>query len=78
MVDKELPDTNGQERPEPTIRLEPIDLEKRRADQLGVNCSFLISITDEICHIVSPKFIGTWQDRAKEALRAVRESNKNG
>lgn len=59
------------------LGLEPkIDLEKRRADQLAVNCSFLIQITDAICNIVSPKFIGTWQDRAKEALRAVKEGKK--
>src|SRR4030042_4410441 len=47
--------------------------EKRRADQLSVNCHWLIAKTDEICYALCPGFVGTWQKRAKMAAKKANE-----
>ena len=46
--------------------------DKKRADQLGVNCHWLIARIDEIFSILCPDKLGTWQYRADEAVKAVK------
>lgn len=46
--------------------------EKRRIIQLETNMKWLLGHTDEICYALCPDFIGTWQERAKAAVKAAR------
>lgn len=51
--------------------------EKRRADQLGVNCDWLIEQIDRIHVALCPGQRGTWQQRADQAVKAAGEVQKN-
>ena len=52
-----------------------VEAEKRRADQLGLNCSWLIDKIDRIHAAMCPGQHGTWQQRAEQAVKAA-ESNR--
>jgi hypothetical protein len=57
-------------------RLDTYENEHRRAEQLGVNCTWLIEKMDQICYSLCPGFVGTWQQRAeKAALKAAEIAN---
>jgi hypothetical protein len=51
--------------------------ERVRAEQLVVNCRWLIEKIDTIFYALCPNKIGTWQQRAEmAALKAVELANK--
>jgi len=50
-----------------------LEMETKRADQLGVNCKWLIDKIDEICNAICPDKIGTWQQRAEWAALKAKE-----
>ena len=54
-----------------------VEAEKRRADQLGVNCMWLIDKIDRIHAALCPGRSGTWQQRAEQAVEAA-ESTAHG
>lgn len=45
--------------------------EKARADQLGVNCRWLIDKIDRIHRALCPGQSGTWQQRAEQSVAAA-------
>jgi hypothetical protein len=45
--------------------------EKQRADQLSVNCQWLIDKIDRIHQALCPRQFGTWQQRAEQAVEAA-------
>ena len=51
--------------------------EKARADQLGVNCRWLIDRLDRVCHALAPGYVGSWQDRANKAVEAAEAMTQN-
>jgi hypothetical protein len=51
--------------------------EKARADQLGINCRWLIDRLDRVCHALAPGYVGTWQDRANKAVEAAEALTQN-
>lgn len=51
--------------------------EKARADQLGVNCRWLIACTDRVCRALAPGYVGSWQDRANKAVEAAETVARN-
>ena len=51
--------------------------EKARADQLGVNCRWLIDRLDRVCHALAPGYVGSWQDRANKAVEAAEAISQN-
>jgi hypothetical protein len=51
--------------------------EKQRADQLGINCRWLVAQLDEIHEALCPGHIGTWQDRAQKAVEAAKIISQN-
>jgi DNA-directed RNA polymerase subunit RPC12/RpoP len=51
--------------------------EKRRADQLGANCDWLIEQIDRIHVALCPGQRGTWQQRADQAVKAAGELKEN-
>lgn len=53
-----------------------IDDQDRQIKQLSLNDRWLIGKIDAICYALSPNFVGTWQQRAEEALRAAKEIEK--
>ena len=53
--------------------LETYEMEHQRAEQLALNCRWLIGITDAICRELCPDKIGTWQQRAEYARDAAQE-----
>jgi hypothetical protein len=46
---------------------------ERRAEQLSRNCKWLINQIDQIHSAICPNGIGTWQDRAKQAVKTAME-----
>ncbi len=48
--------------------------EKQRADQLGINCRWLIEKVDRINRALCPNESGTWQQRAEKAVEAAEKS----
>lgn len=52
--------------------LNGLKAQKRRADQIDINFKFLFRCVEEIHGALCPGHIGTWQDRAKEAVRAAK------
>lgn len=46
--------------------------EKARADQLGINCRWLIKQMDKIHVALCRETTGTWQDRARSAVAAAK------
>ena len=51
--------------------------EKARADQLGINCRWLIAQLDAIHAALCPDHIGTWQERAQAAVKAAQAMTQN-
>jgi len=49
-----------------------IENEKRRANQLALNCKWLIEQIDTAHAILCPGQRGTWQDRAKQLVAAAK------
>jgi len=49
------------------------EAERRRADQIDINFKFLLNCVEEIHAALCPDHIGIWQDRAKEAVKAVKK-----
>ena len=47
--------------------------EHARAEQLGLNCNWLIKKMDEIFYTLCPDQAGTWQQRAEMAVKKVKE-----
>jgi len=41
---------------------------KRNAEQSSLNIKWLMDKTDKVCYTLDPDFIGTWQERAKNAV----------
>lgn len=52
--------------------------EKQRADQLGINCRWLIDKIDRIHQALCPGQCGTWQQRAEQAVEAAERIAQNG
>lgn len=50
--------------------------ESRRADQLGLNCDWLIEKVDRIHAALCPNKMGTWQKRAEQAVEAAEKIAK--
>jgi hypothetical protein len=50
--------------------------EKQRADQLGINCRWLIDKVDRIHRALCPDQCGTWQQRAEQAVEAAQAISK--
>ena len=48
-----------------------IGSETKRADQLSINCRWLIEQLDSIHDSLCPDHNGTWQDRAMAAVKAA-------
>lgn len=48
-----------------------VEAEKRRADQLELNCSWLIDKIDRIHAALCPGQFGAWQQRAEQAVKAA-------
>ena len=57
--------------------LAKVESEARRADQLGVNCQWLVAQLDEIHDALCPDHIGTWQSRAQNAVEAAKIISQN-
>ena len=57
--------------------LAKVESEARRADQLGINCRWLVAQLDEIHAALCPGHIGTWQDRAQKAVEAAKIISPN-
>lgn len=57
--------------------LAKVESEARRADQLGINCRWLVAQLDEIHAALCPGHIGTWQDRAQKAVEAAKIISQN-
>ena len=47
------------------------DAERRRADQLAVNCRWLIAQMDRVHAALCPGRSGTWQDRVRQAVESA-------
>lgn len=45
---------------------------ERRAEQLSKNCRWLINQIDQIHMALCPGELGTWQDRARQAVAAAK------
>ena len=56
--------------------LETYEMEHARAEQLALNCRWLIGITEAICWELCPDKYGTWQQKAKYALEAAKKIGK--
>ena len=52
--------------------------EQRRVKQLETNQRWLLECTDEICYALCPDFIGTWQQRAEQAVKRAKEIGSTG
>jgi hypothetical protein len=50
-----------------------LEMETKRADQLGINCKWLIEKIEEISYALCPDKIGTWQQRAEWAALKAKE-----
>lgn len=57
--------------------LAKVESEARRADQLGINCRWLVAQLDEIHAALCPGHVGTWQDRAQKAVEAAKIISQN-
>lgn len=55
-----------------------VDSEKRRADQLGINCRWLIEIVDFAHTVLCKGQNGSWQDRAKQLKNTLSGRKENG
>lgn len=53
------------------------DSEKQRADQLGINCRWLIDKIDRVHRALCPGQYGTWQQRAEQAVEAAKRIAPN-
>jgi hypothetical protein len=53
--------------------LETYKIEHARAEQLGINCRWLIDKIDEIFYALCPGKVGTWQQRAEMAVSRAKE-----
>ena len=51
--------------------------EKSRADQLSVNCMWLIEQVDSIHYSLCPDVTGSWQDRATQCVDAAMKLRKS-
>lgn len=51
--------------------------EKARADQLVINCRWLIDRLDRVCHALAPGYVGSWQDMANKAVEAAEAITQN-
>jgi hypothetical protein len=59
------------------IELREKESETRRADQLGINCRWLVAQLDAIHAVLCLGHIGTWQDRAQKAVEAAKIISQN-
>lgn len=48
-----------------------VEAEKRRVDQLALNCKWLVDKIDRIHAALCPGQHGTWQQRAEQAVKAA-------
>lgn len=46
--------------------------EKQRLKQMEINCKWLVEVIDQMHDIICPGQYGTWQDRARQVLEAVK------
>ena len=46
--------------------------EHARAEQLALNCRWLIAKFDELHRILCPKRMGTWQERVSQVIEEVK------
>ena len=53
-----------------------IESETKRADQISINCQWLIEQLDSIHDSLCPDHTGTWQDRAIAAVEAAESIKK--
>lgn len=54
-----------------------VRFEKARADQLGINCRWMIDRLDQVCSALAPEFIGSWQNRANKAVELAEAISRN-
>jgi len=55
---------------------EQYQMERARADQLGVNCTWLIHQFDQVHTALGLEFTGTWQDRVKQVVEKSTQTTK--